>query len=138
MPSAVVDSSFMYALAAPNDDNYRTALSFAETVTLQFVIPVVALTEVTYLLRTRISHRAEAMFLRSLAHSDVQLESLTLADVQRSSEIMTEYADARFDFVDCCIMALTERLNVTRVLTFDRRDFPIFRPTHCDFLELLP
>ncbi|MCD4684394.1 MAG: hypothetical protein K8S97_00470 [Anaerolineae bacterium] len=51
---------------------------------------------------------------------------------------MAEYDTARFDFVDCCIMALTERLNITQVCTFDRRDFSIFRPIHCDYLDLLP
>ena len=35
-------------------------------------------------------------------------------------------------------MAQAERLNITHVATFDHRDFEIFRPTHCDYLELLP
>jgi hypothetical protein len=35
-------------------------------------------------------------------------------------------------------MALSERLQITQVCTFDRRDFSIFRPTHYDYLELLP
>ncbi len=51
---------------------------------------------------------------------------------------MDNYRSAKFDFVDCCIMALTERLNIRQVCTLDRRDFPIFRPKHCPFLELLP
>lgn len=51
---------------------------------------------------------------------------------------MDFYQSARFDFVDCCIMALSERLNITQVCTLDRRDFSIFRPGHCPFLELLP
>ena len=51
---------------------------------------------------------------------------------------MAKYADARFDFVDCCIMALVERLDITQICTFDRRDFGIFRPAHCEYLELLP
>jgi hypothetical protein len=35
-------------------------------------------------------------------------------------------------------MALAERLNITQICAFDRRDFPIFRPTHCENLEPLP
>jgi hypothetical protein len=35
-------------------------------------------------------------------------------------------------------MALSERLNITQVCTVDRRDFSMFRPLHCDYLELLP
>jgi predicted nucleic acid-binding protein len=53
-------------------------------------------------------------------------------------EILLQYQDARLDFVDCCIMALSERFNITQVCTFDRRDFGIFRPRHVDYLELLP
>jgi len=53
-------------------------------------------------------------------------------------EISQQYADARLDLVDCCIMAIAERLNVTRVATFDRRDFSVFKPNHCDYLDLLP
>ncbi len=52
--------------------------------------------------------------------------------------MLRAYPGAKLDFVDCCIMAMSERLNITRVCTFDRRDFSIFRPAHCDYLELLP
>ena len=52
--------------------------------------------------------------------------------------IMGQYEDIKFDFTDTAIMAQAERLNITRVATFDHRDFSIFRPTHCEYLELLP
>jgi uncharacterized protein len=51
---------------------------------------------------------------------------------------MAIYFDAKLDFVDCCIMALSERMNITKVCTFDRRDFGMFPPQHCAYLELLP
>lgn len=51
---------------------------------------------------------------------------------------MRKYRDAELDFVDCCLTALAERLNITRICTFDRRDFSIIRPKHTDYLELLP
>lgn len=59
-------------------------------------------------------------------------------DLDRVRQILSTYADAELDIVDCCIMALAERLNITRIATFDRRDFSLVRPRHCDFLELLP
>lgn len=36
------------------------------------------------------------------------------------------------------LVALAERLNLTQVCTFDRRDFNLIRPRHCDHLDLLP
>ncbi len=56
----------------------------------------------------------------------------------RMQVIMEQYGDAKFDFVDVAIMAISERLNIQQICTFDRRDFSIFRPIHCDYLELLP
>jgi predicted nucleic acid-binding protein len=49
---------------------------------------------------------------------------------------MTRYT--RFDFVDCAILTLAERLDITQICTFDRRDFAAYKPTHCEYLELLP
>ncbi|MHB8628121.1 MAG: hypothetical protein ACYDBJ_20085 [Aggregatilineales bacterium] len=67
-----------------------------------------------------------------------QIEALTTADMLRMEVIMAQYQSARFDYTDTAIMALAERLNLTQVYTFDRRDFSIFRPAHCPVLELLP
>ncbi len=56
----------------------------------------------------------------------------------RMREIMTQYMDNRFDFVDVAIMATAERLNITEIYTFDHQDFRTFRPNHCAYFELLP
>jgi predicted nucleic acid-binding protein len=52
--------------------------------------------------------------------------------------ILEQYADSQLDFADAAIVAIAERLNITRVYTLDRRDFSIIRPSHCDYFELLP
>jgi hypothetical protein len=51
---------------------------------------------------------------------------------------MEKYSDIELDFVDCCIVAIAERLNLTEICTFDRRDFSIIRPTHVEYLTLHP
>src|SRR5438477_532166 len=40
--------------------------------------------------------------------------------------------------VDASIVAIAERLRVTRLLTADRRHFSLIRPRHCPALELVP
>ncbi len=77
-------------------------------------------------------------FLQKVVVSDVALETLTITDLQRVAEILEEYADSRLDFVDATLVAVGERLNITRVLTLDRRDFSIIRPAHCSYFEILP
>ncbi|MCA0452601.1 MAG: PIN domain-containing protein [Chloroflexi bacterium] len=134
----LIDTSFMVALYHHNDKYHRAALSFASQSNYQALLPEVALTETAFLLQRSGGLRSVQYFLDDLQIGGTVIQSLTLRDIDRARNIMTEYASANLDFVDCCLMALSERLNVTRVCTFDRRDFSIFRPKHCEYLELLP
>lgn len=81
---------------------------------------------------------AHAIRIFASTRAAFQIQGITQSDMMQIQQIMTQYADAEFDFADVSIMALAERLQITRIYTFDRRDFSIFRPTHCDYLELLP
>jgi len=125
---------------ADRNDKYRTAaLNFAlANPDIVQIVPDIVLTEVTLLLRKHVGHHAVISFLKTFPASDALLEPITMPDIQRAYEIMEKYEDSHFDFADCCIMALAERLTITQICTFDHRDFSIFKPTHCDFLELMP
>ena len=80
-----------------------------------------------------------ADFLSDLSEAeDFILEAPAAQDYSRSSEILLKYNDANIDFVDACIFAMAERLNITKILTVDRRHFQLFRPSHCEAFEILP
>jgi predicted nucleic acid-binding protein len=136
--SILTDTSFWVALGDVKDKYREQALQFARSNRQQRVVPDVVLTEVTHLLNRHVSFHAVLVFLKAFSASDVQLESVTMQDVRRAAEIMEQYADAKLDFVDCCIMALAERLEIYQICTFDRRDFVIFRRPDGEALELLP
>lgn len=138
MSNLLADASFLIALANPKDKFHQRAKAFSIKSHDTQIIPQVALTEASHIIEAAISHRAMMTFIRTVAESSVRLESINHTNLLRAYEIMTTYPEARFDFVDACIMALAEHLNITRICTFDRRDFAIFRPTHGVALELLP
>lgn len=138
MSAILLDSSFMVALYDSKDKYHRAAINFANKSDAITLLPEVALTEIAFLLRRNGGNLALQFFLEDLQQEATSLESLSLIDIKRAREISVEYASADFDFVDCCLMALSERLDITRICTFDRRDFSIFRPKHCEYLELLP
>ena len=102
------------------------------------VLPIPAITEVAYLLARDINSEAAADFVASLATTELTLEIPRQEDYSRSAEILRQYSDAKLDFVDTLIVAIAERLNITRVLTLDRRDFQLIRPKHCTAFEILP
>lgn len=134
----IADSNFVYALYNASDIHHRDAMSFLSQNTEVMLVPDVVLPEVSYLIARDIGHSGMQTFLERFMQLDVQLEAVGMEDLARVRDIVSAYADARFDIVDCCIMAIAERLDITRIATFDRRDFSIFQPRHCDFLELLP
>jgi uncharacterized protein len=134
----LLDTSFIVALHNPKDKNHTSATRFLSGNPNIYLLPEVVLTEAAFLIHRAGGLPASLRFLDRLVTVSANLQSLMLADLQRARAIMATYPEADLDFVDCSLMALSERLNITQICTFDRRDFSIFRPQHCDYLELLP
>lgn len=134
----LIDSSFLYALYNQGEEKHEVVRAVAELYSGKFLIPYVILTEVAFLFRRQGGTPAVSRLLQELAKDDFAYEVILRTDLLRAQDIIDTYLSARFDFVDCCIMALAERLNITQVGTLDQRDFTLFRPTHCEYLEILP
>lgn len=138
MTDILVDTSFLVALNNPRDKHHRRVIEFASKADANFLLPEVALTEAAFLIRREGDVPAVLSFLARLVQSQAQLQTLMLADLNRAGEIMAKYQKSRLDFVDCCIMALAERLNITQIATLDVRDFSMVKPMHAEYLELVP
>ena len=138
MPDVLIDTSFLVALNSKQDKYHSASVEYAFSARAEFLIPDIALTEVAYLIKRDVGEQGVTALIERLVRTDALLQPLLLVDLERAREIMIAYPKAKFDFVDSCIMALAERLNIRQICTFDRRDFSIFKPIHCDYLELLP
>jgi uncharacterized protein len=135
--AVLLDAGFLFASLNASEAEHEATIRVLEDIREPIVLPVPAITEVAYLLARDIGNEAAADFVASLATTELTLETPLQEDYVRSSEILRQYADANLDFVDALIVATAERLNITRLLTLDRRDFQLIRPKHCVF-ELLP
>ncbi len=136
--TAILDTSFLFALADQSDRNHEQVLAIARNINEPLLLPSVVLPEVCYLISSRLGHLAMRQFLTNLATSDAQLESISTTDLGRVNQILEQYADSQLDFVDAVIVTIAERAGITRVLTLDRRDFSLVRPKHCGYFEILP
>lgn len=134
----LVDTSYVYALHSPRDAYHSQAKAFAANRDETVVVNEVILPEVGFLFRRDFGNRALIKFLAEFRKTRWRFESLRQSDLDRVYEIAQQYASSRFDVVDCCIMAMAERLNITRIATFDHRDFGIFKPRHIARFELVP
>lgn len=66
------------------------------------------------------------------------IEDLSASDYDRAAALLQTYADLKVGFVDCAVLAVTERLDEPKLATLDHRHFGTMRPHHVEALELLP
>jgi predicted nucleic acid-binding protein len=133
----IADTGFIVALLNQSDARHQDVVPiYTEQQTI--LIPQTVLAEVAYLLGRDAGISTVIAFLKGLPRSRFRIVALTDADLSRISDILTQYADSRIDFVDASVMSVAERLNIATILTLDQRDFRLFRPQHCQNFELLP
>jgi hypothetical protein len=138
MINVLADSSFLVALGYPRDRNHSQAKQLATRRDVWLMIPDVVIPETMYNIRRLSGVQAALRFGDLLVALDPPFIPLTAPDFARAIDVMRTYRDADLDVVDCCLTAIAERMNITRICTFDRRDFSIIRPRHTDYFELLP
>lgn len=95
-------------------------------------------TEVVYLLGSRLGADAEVRFLGDLAAGEFTVEPVAAGDWLRIAELVSQYRDLPLGSVDASVVATAERLGITQIATLDRRHFSIVRPTHAPSFELVP
>lgn len=96
------------------------------------------ITEVTYLLATRLGAVAEVRFLGDLASGALTPLAVEAGDWLRIAELVAKYAGLPLGTVDASVVATAERVGLMTIATFDRRHFGVVRPNHIDAFELVP
>ncbi len=87
-------------------------------------------TEVAYLLATRLGVESEVRFLGDLATGAFSVEPVAAGDWLRIAELVASYRDLPLGTVDASVVAAAERLGVQEIATVDRRHFGVVRPSH--------
>jgi len=101
------------------------------------LVPTLVITEVAYLLATRLGVDAEVRFLGDLASGNLIPEPVTSPDWLRTAELVARYRDLPLGTVDASVIATAERLSITEVATLDRRHFTVVQSKNGP-LTLLP
>ena len=94
--------------------------------------------EVAYLVATRLGVEPEVRFLGDLASGTLIAEPVAAGDWLRIAELTARYGDLPLGTVDSSVVATAERLRVSEIATLDRRHFSVVRPRHVAAFELLP
>lgn len=128
----------MYAYVDADDRHHAESLDLLLHHPGPLVVPVLVITEVVYLIGSRLGPDAEVRFLGDLAAGDFTIAPVMAGDWLRIAELVSRYRDLPLGTVDSSVVATAERLRINRIATLDRRHFSIVRPNHIDSFELLP
>jgi predicted nucleic acid-binding protein len=136
--TAILDTSFLMATVDIKDENYGRVLDIIINLKEVLVLPTTVLPEVCHLFTSRLGYPTTKKVLTELVNSNVIIEGINKTDLKKVAEILTQYADSELDFVDATIVAIAERMNITKILTLDQHIFSIINPQHCANFEILP
>ena len=95
-------------------------------------------TEVAYLIASRLGTEPEVRFLGDLASGAFSVEPVHPADWLRIAELVSQYRSLPLGTVDASLIAAAERLGITTLATVDRRHFDVVRPRHAPAFSILP
>jgi uncharacterized protein len=133
----VVDTSVLLAAADTADPDHSSC-----TEAIQHAGPLVTtalvVAETGYLIGRQLGAAAEARFFRAVAEGEFQIETVTPTDARRIAELIETYADLGLGGTDASLIAIAERLKLTRIATLDRRHFSVVRPAHAPAFDLVP
>ncbi len=135
---AIADTGFLLAVMDSRSRDHSRSLEFYDSFAGQIIVPTVLFGELSYMLYRAGGNALVLRALQGLRQSHVTHMDLSDSDYSRAFEILGKYLDTRIDFIDSCVMAIAERLQISRILTFDHRDFGLYRPAHISHFELMP
>lgn len=93
------------------------------------------LTEVLYLLN--FSVQAQAAALDFILESVVELVPTSIDSVGAAKGLIEKFADLPMDYADATLVCLANETGIRNVVTFDRRDFRIYR-VNKKFFNIFP
>jgi predicted nucleic acid-binding protein len=99
---------------------------------------MLVISEVAYLLGSRVGSETEIRFLGDIAAGSLVAEPVAVEDWLRMAELVAGYRDLPLGTVDASVVALAERLGTPRIATLDRRHFSVVGPANLPAFELLP
>jgi predicted nucleic acid-binding protein len=128
----------LYALVDADDRHHAACRELLETHPGPLYVPMLVITEVTYLVQTRLGTEAEVRFLGDLATGNFAIEPVLPSEWLRIAQLTSRYRNLPLGTADASVVALAERIGTTEVATVDRRHFSVVRPSHCDYFDIKP
>ena len=123
----VLDTSVLYALLDRREPRHPDVSVWYRSCSDGLVTTPLVLAEIDYLVTKRLGAAAAAAVRRDIAAEAYDVEWWPEA-ATTMAEIAERHADSGLSLTDASLLALADRLDTTRIATFDERHFRAARP----------
>ncbi|MGA9875103.1 MAG: PIN domain-containing protein [Solirubrobacteraceae bacterium] len=134
----ILDAAPVVAIADTSEPLRDRILELMRANAGALVIPAPVTAEIDYLLGSRFGRSARSAFLRDLATGRFAVAGLERQDYRAVGELEQRYADLELGLADCAVVALAQRLDTKRIVSFDERHFRAVTPLQGGAFEILP
>jgi predicted nucleic acid-binding protein len=122
---AILDTGPWVALIDRSESRHTECVQWLKNFSGRLYSTEAVLTEVLYILNFSITARCAA--LDFVLKSVVEIVPSSTASLKKTKNLMKKYADLPMDFADATIVCLANETGMQNIVTFDQKDFSIYR-----------
>lgn len=133
----ICDTSALLASLWPGQVEHDSCVAAITAADTRIVSPL-GLTELDYLIGSRVGPAEAAKATTMFAEGNYELASLDWSDIQDALEIEHTYRDLGIGLVDASLVVLAKRYKTNEILTLDQRHFRAIRGLDGRHFKILP
>jgi hypothetical protein len=123
--SVLLDTGVFVALLDKSERNHARCVAFLKEFNGKLFATEPVLTESLYLLGPSV--KAQRSCIDFIVKGGATVVPQSIASLSRASALMEKYADIPMDFADASLVTLAEEMDVSEILSLDRKGFGAYR-----------
>ncbi len=132
----MMDTGPWVALIDRSEERHEECVEWLKDFKGNILSSEAVLTEILYLLN--FSSRAQSAAIDFVLKEAIILVPSSLESLRRVKRLMEKYKDVPMDYADATLVSIAEDLSITHVVTFDVKDFNIYRLSSKQSFVILP
>ncbi len=133
---AILDTGPWVALIDRSETRHAECVQWLKNFSGRLYSTEAVLTEVLYLLNFSIT--AQCAALDFVLKSVIEMVPSSTESLKTTKSLMKKYADLPMDYADATIVCLATETRIQNVITFDRKDFAIYKLPKKQSFTIMP
>jgi len=134
--NAILDTGPWVALIDRSENRHKVCVQWLKNCSGRLYSTEAVLTEVLYLLNFSI--KAQTAALDFVVEAVVEIIPLNVESTKKCKKLMQKYSDLPMDYADATIVCLANDIGMKDIVTFDHKDFNIYKFARNKIFSIMP